>query len=461
MRLILALTVAAFALYLIFPPPFPFIQTDSGSYIRFEASRTPGYPLFLSTVERITGDLHAIIPLQLFAMVGSAGYLGIELRRLTGSTLVGVAAFALIVSNIFIYRYAFTVMSEALFFAGVAILIALLCRFATAGGVVNIAAISFTVSACILIRPVAYVFVPILVVCAILRYRDDPQWWRPVVWALLPAFTVLMVGSLAYHNKHGTFRTQSFLGHNLIGKIAYLPGNGVESRYPKIVALIDRYMEPLRAVEIDDLHDRFLFRERHYDYVRYGLTTPAVVQTVGGGGASEEDVRKNVAFAFIKAHPVAFAEEAALQLYSLWTVADLRTAADNRRFDAIIASLPFDPFKDTATPRRTPMPWPVVYGIRGFMLGILIVTVIALGHAAVRIVRARPIAPEWAAMALIALLLHGYFFLIAALQVGYFRYLIVMWPAIIAIAALAGHIVLARLLSGRGRRGSPASAYPR
>ena len=83
-----------------------------------------------ASVDRIAGDLHAIIPLQLFAMVGSAGYLGIELRRLSGSTLAGVAAFALIVSNIFIYRYAFTVMTEALFFSGVAVLIALLCRFA-------------------------------------------------------------------------------------------------------------------------------------------------------------------------------------------------------------------------------------------------------------------------------------------------------------------------------------------
>lgn len=459
MRPILALTALAFVLYLVVPPAFPFMQTDSGSYIRFEPMRTAGYPLFLATIQAVAGNLKAIIPVQLFAMVGSAGYLAIELRRLTGSTLMGVLALIFIATNLFIYRYAFTVMSEALFFSGVAILIALLCRFASAGGVVNIAAISFTVSVCILIRPVAYIFVPILVICAILRYRMDPQWWRPVVWALLPAFTVLMVGSLVYHNHHGTFRTQSFLGHNLIGKIAYLPGDNVDSRYPKLVTLINSYMDPLRAVEIDNLHDRFLFQERHYDFVRYRLTTPDVVKRAEADATSGEEIRTDVALGFIKAHPAEFAGEALLQLYSLWTVADLRTAADNRRFASLVAALPFDPFKDTVTPTRKPMPWPVVYGIRAFMLAILAISLFSLIYTATLVIRGRRVSAEWGALALVALLLHGYFCLIAALQVGYFRYLIVMWPAIITIAALFGHIVLTTFSGMRTAR-RPAGAMP-
>jgi hypothetical protein len=298
-----------------------------------------------------------------------------------------------------------------------------------------------TIAICILIRPVAYVFVPILLLCIAFQYPAEKHRFRLGLGAALPMALVLTAGSFVYESYHGSFRTQSFLGHNLIGKVAYLPGSDVTSRYPEIVKMINDYMAPLRAVHIDDLHDRFLFQERHYDYVRYGLTTPTVLRIAAETGRDADTIRKDVAFAFMKAHPLAFANDIWLQLYSLWTVADLRTAADNQRFERLIASLPFDPFKDTATPKRTPMPWPIVYGIRAFMLGILAMTLASFAYGAVCILRWRPIPPAWTALILLSLLLHGYLVLVAALQAGYFRYLIVMWPVIIAIFGLFADVV--------------------
>ena len=445
MPFILAAALIAFLVYLVVPPAFPFLQTDSGSYIHFEAMRTPGYPMFLMAVEKIFGELRSAVPLQLAAMVASAAYLACEIRRLTQSTLLGLVALALIVANVFIYRYAFTIMSEALFLSALALLVGLICRFAAAPSTAIVAALSFTIAISILIRPVAYIFVPILLLCAVIRYRAEGNRLRLVSYSALPMALVLTSGALAYYSHHGSFRTQSFLGHNLIGKTAYLPGSQVASRFPEIVALIDAHMQPLRDVRIASLSDRFLFRERHYDFVRYGLTTPLVERLSAAGAGEPDDIRKEVALAYIKAHPVDFAGEVWLQLYSLWTVAELRTATDNQRFNALIASLPF---KGTSTPSRASMPWPAVYGIRAFVLGILVLTLFSIGYGAVALVRKRAISLPWMALIMISFLLHGYMALVAALQAGHFRYLIVMWPAIVAIAVLSGHIVLARLFPG-------------
>jgi len=455
MRLILACTLLAFVAYLAVPPAFPFMQTDSGSYIRFEAMRTPGYPMFLMAVESVAGNLRAIIPLQLFAMVASAGYLAIELQRLTRSTLLGLGTLLLIVSNIFIYRYAFTVMSEALFFAALAVIVGLICRLAARPGAGTVAALSFAIAIGVLIRPVSYVFVPILLLCAGAAWRRERRHLRLALAATLPAAAVLMAGALSYYAHHGSFRTQSFLGHNLIGKVAYVPGTGVASPYPEIDGLINDYMAPMRSVYIDNLQDRFLFQERHYDYVRYRLTTPTVERIAAQDGAADT-IRKDVALAFIKAHPLAVAEEVALQLYSLWTVAELRTGADNKRFEALVAALPFDPFKDMVAPTRTAMPWPAVYGIRAFMLGILAVTLVSFVYGAVALARRRPIPPAWVALIQVSFLLHAYMGLVALLQAGLFRYLIVMWPAIIAVAALFVHVCLDTTRRWMGAREQPA-----
>jgi hypothetical protein len=449
MPLIIAIAAVAFVAYLVAPPAFPFLQTDSMSYVNFEPMRTPGYPLFLAFVAKLFGGLQPAAPIQLFAMIASAAYLSLELRQLTHSTLLAAAALLLIVGNLFIYRYAFTIMSEALFFAALAVIVGLICRFAARPGRGTIAALSCAIAVCILIRPVAYVFVPILLLCAAVGWRRDPRPLRLALAAALPAALVLAAGSFVYYGHHGSFRTQSFLGHNLIGKVAYLPGTDVASRYPEIDARINGYMDPRRSVRIDNLSDRFLFQERHYDHVRYRLTTPAIERIAAETGAAADDIRKDVALAFIEAHPLAFAEEVGLQLYALWTVAELRTAADNRRFEGLLASLSFDPFKDMATPHRTPMPWPAVYGIRAFVLGILAATLVGFIYGAVALARRRPISPAWAALIQISFLLHAYIGLVALLQAGLFRYLIVLWPAIVAAAALFAHAALGYLRSAQ------------
>ena len=268
-----------------------------------------------------------------------------------------------------------------------------------------------------------------------------------------PLATLLIVGALAFYFVHGSFRTQSFLGHNLIGKIAYLPGEEVYSRYPEIKREIEGYMARLRDLRPGNLHDRFLLQEPQYDFVRYRLTTPTVERIAAQDGARPDDIRKEVALAYMAALTLLdYAEEVGLQLYSLWTVADLRTGPDNVRFCGFVAALPFDPFEKTATPTRTPMPAFAVYGIRAFMLGILAISLLALAVGATAASAGKPIDPVWTALALLSFLLHGYLILVAALQVGIFRYLIVTWPVIVAIAGLFLCIVLDRLGRVRANR---------
>jgi hypothetical protein len=103
------------------------------------------------------------------------------------------------------------------------------------------------------------------------------------------------------------------------------------------------------------------------------------------------------------------------------------------------------------------MPWPAVYGIRAFVLGILAATLVGFIYGAVALARRRPISPAWAALIQISFLLHAYLGLVAMLQAGLFRYLIVLWPAIIAAAALFAHAAL-EFLRGT-QRTKTAGAY--
>ena len=435
MRLIALAAAGAFVAYMIWPPAFPFLQADSASYIHFDAMRTAGYPFLLTFIQRASGDLHRVLPVQLFAMVATAAYLAFEVGRLTRRPFLGLAALVLQVSNLFIYRYAFTIMPEALFFAVLAVFAGLLCRITATGGLGTLAAMSLTVGFAILIRPVAYILIPVLIAGAAIGYQRRGRWQSVTLSAVVPLATLLAAGSLAYDHVHGSFRTQSFLGHNLIGKIAYLPGDEVDTRYPEIKREIEDYMARLRDLRPGNLHDRFLLQERQYDLVRYGLTTRTVERIAARDGARPDDIRKEVALAYMVAHPLDYAEEVGLQLYSLWTVADLRTARDNARFSGFVAALPFDAFERTATPTRTPIPAFAVYGIRAFMLGILAISLLALAVGATAAIRRRPIGPIWTALALLSFLLHGYLFLVASLQAGIFRYLIVTWPVIITIGS--------------------------
>ena len=162
MRVILALAAAVFAAYLIFPPAFPFTHPDSAGYIAFAARRTVGYPLFLMGVESLFGTHRAAIPIQLFAMIGSAAFAANEIRKLTKSTLFGLATLALVIGNVFIYRYAFTILTEALFFSAIAVLTGLVCRFAGSPSRAIIGAMSLLVAVSILIRPASYIFIVVL-----------------------------------------------------------------------------------------------------------------------------------------------------------------------------------------------------------------------------------------------------------------------------------------------------------
>jgi hypothetical protein len=80
-------------------------------------------------------------------------------------------------------------------------------------------------------------------------------------------------------------------------------------------------------------------------------------------------------------------------------------------------------------------------------------------YGAVALARRRPIPPAWAALIQVAFLLHAYLGLVAMLQAGLFRYLIVLWPAIIAAAALFAHAAL-EFLRGAQRRNTASAGRP-
>lgn len=436
-RAIYAFAFLAFVAYLILRPPFPFLQTDSASFIEFASSRTAAYPLFLKLIHAIFGDYRPAIYIQLAAMVGATGFLANEIRLLTRSALLGVITVALVLANVYIIRYAFSIMSEAPFFAGVSCVVAFGCRYARTRGLADLVWLSATIGICILIRPIAYSFLPVLVACIVISTGEFRFKLRSALAAVLPVAGMLILGSIAYFAYHGSFRTQSFLGHNLIGKIAYLPGASVRSDFPAVVERIDKAMALYRSVTVDNWRDRYLYRERHYDYVRFGLTNSLIEKLAHQNAVAADDIRQAVALAFIRAHPREYAAEVLLQAYSIWQLADLRTPREKAAFDRFIQGLPFDPFAGMNFMPRKPAPAYFVHAVRLFLGSIFAATVLTLMVGAYYFATGRSFSPRCLAMLQAALILHSYFLCVALVQFGHTRYFMVMWPAVVTIAVVS------------------------
>ena len=127
-QLIVAMTLLLFGLWMLFPPEIALRMPDTTSYLRFDAYRGAGYPLFLTVIQWFTNDLLHVVYIQVAGLFIAIGYAGIRLKQYTQSGLSGIFLILGIGANPIFIQYGFTLLTESLFFTSLIMIAGLLLQ---------------------------------------------------------------------------------------------------------------------------------------------------------------------------------------------------------------------------------------------------------------------------------------------------------------------------------------------
>jgi hypothetical protein len=256
-------------------------------------------------------------------------------------------------------------------------------------------------------------------------------------------FAILSSGALVHYLKEGKFTTQSFIGHNLIGKTAFLEPPKEQGAHPDIIERIDSVMiGPRKKVkEIKGIRFQYLFSAQFYDVVRYTLTHDYIEKKAKTLKVDKDAIRKDVAATYMRQDPQGYIKDILLNLYSLWVLGDLLTYSEAQNFNGQVKPLlPLVTYENGfLEPKgRNPL---VVYGVRVFYYLSLFATILIFLIAAKRIYKREAITPLLLILLTASLCIHGVYALTALLQAGIARYSIAMWPLIV-ITSLTSSVYL-------------------
>ena len=220
---------------------------------------------------------------------------------------------------------------------------------------------------------------------------------------------------------------------------------------------IDRTMTPVREIagSAPDMTTRYLFTAPYYDFVRYRLTPDDFRVLSERSGLAIDKVRQEVAWSFIVAHPLRYASDVLMNLFAVWTLADLQSPARMAAFNSFVdAHRPVPIFGDDFY-RPADRHAALVYPVKAVLGIALLVSLFAIAYGVHRIVNMDPLSPVPFFALHVAGLLHAYFLLIALVQVGIPRYSLTMWPAILALLAVCVAWSVQKLCrDGQDERGS-------
>lgn len=435
-----AFAALAVAAQLLWPPPVALMQADSQGYLDFAPVRTVGYPLFLRmVVEHLPGGLAALPALQLGLYALAALLLATSFQRLTHSNVAGGTLLVLLLGNTQVTRLAFMVMTEPLFLSCLMLLLALFCRLASVPRWTNLALASMTAGVAVLIRPAGYALLVSLPVLAWWSWRDGL--WFP--WAILagalPCLAVLAAGMAAYHAEHGSWRTQTFLGNQLLGKAAAIVDTSAAGRKAANIGWMAETVAPDRAVidRASTWFDRYRLTVPYYG-VWQGRTlydqVPAHTGIASGDAIALDDAMLDLSLRAIAAAPTAYLADVALNYSALWWLPDAMTRAQLARFRAFLAALGPLPDLGQYPPWHQERSDAVVWALHAFMMLALASSLWWGWQAATGALHRTTLAPLARLGFAAALIAHGSFLLTAALSTGVPRYAWAMWPTLSILA---------------------------
>src|SRR5207249_820548 len=116
---------------------------------------------------------------------------------------------------------------------------------------------------------------------------------------------------------NGIWSSQSFLGHNLFGKVAFVINNEVKSSYPDVLSRYYEKMKGYRFIQnIENKHVRSLLRSFTYDFMRYGFFEELTQNKLN------DNELKAFSIEVITSNPAVYMRDIYLNYFQIWEIDD-------------------------------------------------------------------------------------------------------------------------------------------
>lgn len=386
--------------------------------------------------------------LQPLLYAGALALLGREIIRNTGRLWLGVTIVGACMIVPQLNAFHGTILSESLFLSALVVVLALCVWFAHHPSWHLMVPIATVVGIAATLRRTGVALLPVLVIMALLQARrlkgSQPALF--VVAALAPFFFVLAIEQAVAPFAHGG-ASSSVIGRHLFAKAALLDAPAAAPSADLLRATLDDHLET-RYAQVRELLARAPAEVRgvltpYYETCLQGpcadqsralmATWPEAQQTAAMGDAG---------WARMVSSPLAYARLTALHLRSLWTVDRRRhpdTVAALAAFLAANRPLPFEREALQLEPGQV-MDLPVSTRVRYLQpvlssIGFFTAALALLGVMAALARVAMP--PILATACTAALAGHASLLFTAMLAVGFSRFTLGVWPAIV-VASAAG-----------------------
>ena len=307
----------------------------------------------------------------------------------------------------------------------------------------------------ILIKPVAWAFICIPVILILQFFLARTQPYKQTA-ALFAGFILIAFSGAAYrYDVHQQWTSGSFLGNQLIGKLAFTEFDPRRSAYPSSAEhWLELMEEPksLRTEHMDTLNERFIFSLNIYDYLRF-RKMPEILAKSGIEEPQHATGSQDLAFSIVRQSPGGYLEDVVLHFWGLWTLGELQSEKVAQNYNAKL-SLIEGRLPDEITPYRLEPQSPIAYfTIKGFLLIAAITNIVILFLGLRQLIhRLKPLPETGLSLVVVACMIQSYFLLTALLQAGLMRYAIAAWPLHLVIVVVGTVLFFDYCMSKKTRR---------
>jgi len=430
---------------LIIVPDVPLLQPDSSSYLSFSSSRTAGYPSFLAFAQALGLGPEQIIWLQFVIYWASLCGLGWALLHATKEPMLAIGAIALILLNVEISKYNFTILTEALFISITMLICAaiVLCifQFRLRWAVI----FSGLVGAAIAVRPIGYAFLPLLPIVGwviFLLYR--PQLKILAAALLIPAVLGVFLEVLLFNTLQANPRI-SLLGGRLFAKSAMLDVS-IANPYPpsdtrhEIWSMLEADGAKVQTIinNAPDFGTKNFLATNYEVFFEYRFARPQLIKAAKNTNLNVTDIMREIGEKRIAAAPFTFAELVWHHYRGLWTPFTVSHPVIAARANAYLSTVGELPLVGAEDVLNQPVPARrIALIIQPLLMLCWIVTVLLPIGCLIWLWRYRSLAKPWILASIFSLMINGNFLLVAIFGVGIARYALAMWPSLILAGTFA------------------------
>lgn len=447
--IIIILSMALCAYWLLYPAQIALLMPDSTSYIDFQDYRGAGYPAFLAFLNLVGLSTEQIPIIQNLLFFLSLAFLCISFNHRFKSLGLSLALLIGIGLNPAIARYNFSIITESLYFASLFIFLGLILRISyerTSSGRIkrplNYVLIGLFFAWLILIKPVSWslIAVPVFIMWQHLSLRQNSI--RALSYILFGFFCMHILGTGYRYAVHEQFSAGSFFGNQLIGKLAFTPFDPNKTPHPEAGKLWLDIMQPSHEAreKLDKHNEKFLFALNTYDFLRFD-NMPAIIDAMQSN--DPKSAQKDLALAVLQQNPQSYAYDVGLNFFNLWAIGELQSKSFSLEYNQKLDKITSE-FKD-----NIPKPYYLneddslqVIILKPLLALIAVLNFFVIMIGILFILRLKPQHTQFNQLFILACSANAYFILTALLQAALTRYAIVAWP--MHLILLFGLIALLR-----------------